>query len=231
MQSLEGFIAALHRELDAAFDQPMEFRSGMRLEAERITLSVNLDIAEIKNTDGTAHLQLGVSSPLSGGRPRANQRAKGSETHTLTIEFRNCPPPHADTADTSGAEDRNILGQPTEATSGPEFERVVKELSRLFGMPGFDSSARATVFREALDGLSHEQTEAVIRSLAVNAYEGTDPSVKCASQRIRRIFKAGPISSPKKGGELLEVLVRQNSFPSMIRLIKDTWKEQTDWLN
>jgi hypothetical protein len=101
----------------------------------------------------------------------------------------------------------------------------------VFGAPGFDSSARATVFREALAELSNDQALAVVDSLNGSLVSGTDEVVKRAWFLIGALLRSGPLKSTDRGGAFLAKIFSQHSVQSVIQLIEDRWKSQAEWLD
>ncbi len=100
----------------------------------------------------------------------------------------------------------------------------------IFGVPGFDSSARATVFREALAGLSDEQARAIADSLRGMATPGITPAAARARGLITRLVEGAP-AGPARGRELLAEAFYRHSVESLIRTVRDKWKTQEQWLD
>jgi hypothetical protein len=103
-------------------------------------------------------------------------------------------------------------------------------LTQIFGAPGFDSSARATVFREALDGKSHDEVLAVLASLRPEATASLDDATRQASHVLRGIIQSGPLKNVGQGAHLLIGLMTQHPLPEVLRIAETTWKTHDDWL-
>lgn len=223
MQPLKNVLAALRREIAAALETNQDLPPGTRLEAERVVLSLELSLKEKPSKNGTVELLFEV--------PDASSHEPGRK-HTLTIEFA-LPP-----ASTSSPAEKPVVSRKRAAVAGAparlegaEAERVTAALAKVFGAPGFDSSARASVFREALAELSDEQIRAVLDSLPGPAQPGLDETVKRARHLISGVLKSGPLRSTERGGEALAEVLAQHPVKLVIQLIADKWETQTDWLN
>ena len=107
---------------------------------------------------------------------------------------------------------------------------IVPVLTQVFGPPGFDSSARATVFRETLEGHTHEEVLAALAALRSNAPSAADPAAKHISQILRGMLHTGPMKNVTQGAELLIELLVQNPLAEVLRVAETTWKTHDDWL-
>lgn len=107
---------------------------------------------------------------------------------------------------------------------------IVPVLTQVFGAPGFDSSARATVFRETLADRSHEEVLAALAALRSNAPSASDPAVKHMSQILRGMLHTGPMKNVTQGAELLIELLVQHPLAEVLRVAETTWKTHDDWL-
>lgn len=231
MQPLRNVISAFCREIGAALSEDSGLPNGTYLEAERLTLSLTIGLIEKKDEHGANHVIFCVPNSNFDESADHKHPPERTQIHELTIEFRN-KQSTSNYAETIPARlEESLVAEQAVPLVGPEFERAMKKLARLFGTPGFDSSARATVFHETVSGLSPEQVELVVAALGGAVYKQTDESVKAALHLIRGVFKAGPISSPKTGGEIFDDLRSQYSVGSLLSLIKENWKEQSDWLD
>ena len=102
-------------------------------------------------------VRLTLNFSLDAGRPPCAQ-AEGP--HSVTLEFivgtagdwKSMPLPDGDISSVPSVTEEN---------------KLVPALARVFGEPGFDSSARATVFRETLEGMSDAQAQAVIKAFSL----------------------------------------------------------------
>ena len=119
-------------------------------------------------------------------------------------------PPRPEEPGANGAEPRNFA-----------------VLSEVFGAPGFDSSARATVFREALEQLSEEQRRRVLVSLGSMPSPGEEAIVSQARHLIQRLAASGPAGS-EHGPAKLRHLASMGSVRELIQLA-ERWRTQSEW--
>ncbi len=115
---------------------------------------------------------------------------------------------------------------PAEVPSDTANPDILAALSEIFGEPGFDSAARATVFREALEELTEEQRKAALTSLT-----GAEPLVEEAPvARARRLIARTAASGPAKarGVELLERLAIQVPVSRLIESAEKHWRTQSE---
>ena len=228
MASLKTILAALQNELETAFSGSLELRDGNRLRTDRISLSLELDFIESSDADGNLQIEFRAPSPDPGRKKNPASAGDAARRHTMTFEFRS---------DTGSAATAPEIPRPktkkskTEAPLvGAAYDQLVTGLSRVFGPPGFDSSARATVFREILEELSKEHQDAVRAALRSGTFESDERLVHSALHRLRGLFQSGPATSPKVGAELFWAIAGQYSMPSLLQLIQEAWKEQSSWM-
>lgn len=215
MASLTNLIAALRREVATALEETKSAASGTRLEAERVVLSLQVSVRERLAPDGSMQMSFDVVEPES--------RPEKTEGHRLTLEFRP-------------VSNVSLQGARAPAHASAQLnpsarEEAITALSGLLGAPGFDSSARATVFREAFAGLSEAQTTALLASLSRGAVLSEDPSLQTARHRINGVLRTGPLHSVERGAEALaEIFTRWTLGPVLV-LLEEKWKTQEAWLN
>lgn len=107
---------------------------------------------------------------------------------------------------------------------------IVPTLTQIFGAPGFDSSARATVFCEALEGKSHDEVLAVLATLRPEATAPMDDATRMASHVLRGVFHSGPTNNAAQGAEILTGLLVQHPLAEVLRVAGTTWRTHDDWL-
>jgi hypothetical protein len=214
MLSVEQTVRALRREILAALADDAPLPGGVSLVADRVSVALGLQFpaAADDRRDG-----LVVATDPSAC------------LHHLTLEFKlqpvALPGPLAAgaVADAPGVS----AVPPTLPPVTAESESVAA-LSEVFGAPGFDSSARATVFREALEELGEAQRGAVLASLGSPAPEGEEPALGRARQLVLRLAGSGP-AGPKRGPELLRQLAGRVPAAVLIRLAAERWRTQSEW--
>ncbi len=142
-----------------------------------------------------------------------------TQIHCVTVELlADAPPPRPE-------------GHPL-ANEGPRTEdTLIARLSEAFGAPGFDSSARATVFRESLESFAPEDIRAVIAAVGSSgAVPGAHPGLGQSAHRIARLLERGP-AGIEAGRSILAALFERHSPSEILALIQSTWKTQDDWID
>jgi|GEM_PF-6781373 len=143
----------------------------------------------------------------------------GDSPHTVDLEWspesaelRPAVPP--------SVEESSISIPPASWT--PETkERVGVFLDGVFGPPGFDSAARATVFRESAMALGPDSLQVVLAALV----EGRCLEESCldrARHAIQRLLERGP-AGVKSGAGILRDVFGQHSFDLLLTLMDDRW--------
>lgn len=176
---------------------------GLTLRAQRAQLTVAFALA----ADGT-------TNATSGG------------PHSVTVEF---------TAEGLSAQ-RPASPAPLTADTPPPGTAVPSELTdalaQIFGPPGFDNSARAMVFREVFEGMSHEQALGVLAAAAApaTATAGLDDSMRMPAHLLRGIIQSGPAKALDQGVGVLRVVLAAHPLAEVLRVVQREWKSQSDWL-
>lgn len=226
MQTLAHVIVALRQEIEQALATGHPLPDGTHLQADRVVVSLQVRVRETDSAEASESLQFEVI-------PAGAKSTTTTGIHTVTVEFKAgvgaspaTPPASAQTQ----------LMMPTDSATLPELhskadENIVKALSTVLGAPGFDSSARATVLREALIELSAEQIHAVVRSLYDTPLPENDTQARRARHLILGVLKSGPLHSIEGGGEILMNVFTQHDPASVLQIIATRWKDQDAWLN
>ncbi len=223
MASLDKVIATLLENVDAALEKNAAANPRSHFEAERVILSLDVSLLEHAAPDGSVQ----VSFEVASAEPLQVER----KTHRLTFEFRSAPAsPGEDAESPSKRQGRPNVVQPiSHRLNADEEEQASKALASVFGAPGFDSSARATVFREIFAELNEPQAEALIASFSSGTIPGQDARLLTARHRINGILRSGPLRSPERGGEILAAIFSRYAGAALLVLIKGKWKTQQDW--
>ncbi|MBI5801303.1 MAG: hypothetical protein HZA92_11365 [Verrucomicrobia bacterium] len=138
--------------------------------------------------------------------------------HSMTIEFKSGSPTALAAASTAP--------RPVTVAEGEVFPA----LSQLFGAPGFDSSARATVFRDALEGMSQEQILTVLAAASAAPAAGTDAATRMAAHLLRGVIQSGPTKAVDRGVNALRELLARHPLAELLRVAEAEWKTQAAWL-
>lgn len=231
MRPLKDVIASLRREIELGLqDSDRPPREGVRIEANRVTVQLAVAVSESRSAKAEGGLAFQIESPSHNGA------IKSPSPVTVTLEFQiigsSVVAPAGPMQGMTAAHEHK--SKPP--ASGPQplpVERrsaVIEILSKVFGPPGFDSSARSTVFCETLADLSEEEVLTVIASLDDAPRPGLVPVIKHARHLLTGILRSGPLRSARAGGELLAEMFLEFETGSLVRLIRETWKTQEHWL-
>ena len=224
MTTLKNVITALQREIDDALNGNPDASLRTRLVADKVILNLEVAINETNAADGSAALEFAVSS--------ADSDANSVRTHTLTIEFKSVVPelPPASTLPSRSENAATVAIVPVRL-EGSESGQIIAALSSVFGAPGFDSSARATVFREVFSELDPAQVSKLIASFSGASSAEEDRVQRSAIQRINGILRSGPQRSLEEGRKILAHVFSRRPPQPILKLIEENWKTQEDWLH
>lgn len=213
MLTVEQAIRALRREILTALAEDATLPRGATFSAERVTISlaVRMDPATV-----------------AAGGPGALQIAEdpGPSDHRVTVEFRLGEIPLAVPATSVSSAPAPSADLPI--TAAPDGSMAFAGLARVFGAPGFDSSARATVFRETLEELDAAQQRQALLGLGDPSSAGEDPAVVRARHLIRRLAASGPAGSTH-GPRLLRELATRCPVEDLVALAASRWRTQSEW--
>jgi hypothetical protein len=214
MQPLKDALAQLRRDLTDALAADVAAPTPWRLEPDRATLELNVV------------LDSGAWRVVEAADVVANL----DSAHRVTVEFSI-----VDSAGLDGGSEELLHDPSVEVpfpTPLPENDpgSLVSRLSQVFGAPGFDSSARATVFREALEGLSLTDIQAAIASAGLASADEANGAVRRAAHLIGRLIQRGP-AGKDRSREILVDLFSQIDSAAIIELVERFWKTQDEWID
>jgi hypothetical protein len=224
MQPLKKVISELRREISLALADEKPLPNSARLVAARVTVSLGLSVS-VDDLKTKPRLLFGVTTDAVSGRPGV-RRNESPTQHTITFEFSV-----ANLASSAIGSAISVASSQSGGLQGAERERVIGIFADVLGPPGFDSSAKATVLREALAELPVPDVVLVIESLRGAPLPGKATAAKRARHFISNVVKSGPIGSAERGGEMLAPVFQAHSVPAILRLLEDVWKTQEYWLN
>ena len=170
---------------------------------------------------GLERVQLTLTFALDGD---GTANASPGGPHSLTISFK--PGELTARAGTSPAPPAASLPNPPTDAAG----EIVAALSQVFGAPGFDPSARATVFREAVEGMSQEQVLAVLTAAAASPSASADDATRMSAHLLRGVIQSGPTKALDRGVSTLQDLLTRHSLAEVLRVVDTEWKTQMAWL-
>ncbi len=237
MIPLEQALADFKQQvIKSILDTPQQ-RSGATLEVERISLTLELEARQIPGPAGKPIAAYFVresraSSPSSLSNESLPQVQRSPGKHTLVIEFK---PVLLGSKQTSqpGESDPLVSESPgliELAASILDDPTLLATLSGVLGAPGFDSSARATLLREVMEGLPAEKTSDLIAALKQPPGTLISEDIRQACHLFRGILLSGPAKSVSKGADIFEALFARHSIQSILVCLQKAWKNQDDWM-
>lgn len=149
-------------------------------------------------------------------------------THAVTIQLAAAAAPS--TTPISRADTAALAEPPQEPGHS-----LIGLLTRLFGPPGFDNAARASVFREIVEELSSEQLASLLEILRKDRTEiplekHPDSAIAKARTRLLRLIRLGPAGLNGGIDALLEVFDQQHASV-VLETIRAQWKTQEAWID
>jgi hypothetical protein len=214
MQPLKDALAQLRRDLADALAADLAAPAPWRLEPDRavVELAVVLDAGAWRVFDAT--------DPL----------AKAGPAHRVTVEFSIGGRGGPDRGSVEPPRDPSVAPHPPTPLPAGEPDSLVGRLSQVFGAPGFDSSARATVFREALEGFSVADIRSAIASAGLASADEANGDVRRAAHLVGRLIQRGP-AGMDRSREILADVFRQIDSAEVLALVERVWKTQDDWID
>ena len=237
MHSIKQVLQALRKEITEALAPSTCEATSNPLQARRVQVWLQLQVED------TPRAKAGRPSPaprfyvasIPAGRSRGSAAAT-APGHSMCIEFSlGDSEPSARTQPTDSGSTAGIK-QPAEppprrALGAADQRALLDTFSQLLGAPGFDSSARATVLREALEPLSENQVRKVMPLLDGAPRPVADSRVKHARHLLNGILRSGPLKSIPTGGALLMRAFSEFPPRDILSWLLETWKTQDHWLN
>lgn len=214
MMSVEQAVRALRRDVLAALATEAPLPGGALLVADRVSFSLGVCFEPPEIVGAEPGCLVVATEPVP-------------ELHRITLEFRVVTP---------SAHGALSSASPPALPAGPQLQgpeprsvSVFEMLAEVFGPPGFDSAARATVFREALDALTEAQRLHVLTTLNVSAHSEEEAvAVRHARQLVRRLAASGP-AGQERGSDLLRQLATQVTVGELMAVAAQRWETQSAW--
>lgn len=116
--------------------------------------------------------------------------------------------------------------QPVPQSSAVGATSPLQRLEAAFGPPGFDSAARATVFREVALEIGAEAVVGLLEALIENRTVA-DPDIDRSRHGVRRLLERGP-AGVGQGARILLDVFRQFPGDSILQWIGAHWRYGTD---
>ncbi len=230
MRPLKEVIDALRRELDAAL-APTAGR--LPLTAERITLTLEVDVREVPGEGVGGGLAVGVLTDPAPVRVDAGAVAGLRPRHTLTLELRpgmaGAPVAAREVPASDGGPDPEGSDVASAAEGLPDGgDGMVGVLGRIFGPPGgFDSFCRAETFGIAIGELTDDEFAALPGALISGRSGPPGDRLAHACAQVGNILRSGPMQSVGKGGEALRSVLPGPGRKAVQALIARTWRNET----
>ena len=134
------------------------------------------------------------------------------------------PTPHAIRLDLGRGSAEAAPGHPGAGTAwdaGMETE-ALGQLELVFGAPGFDSGARATVFRELAADAGEEGLRLILGLLPQEQPAG-DADLERVRHGLTRLLERGP-SGWRDGGAILGRVVARHGLERVLELVASRWR-------
>jgi hypothetical protein len=219
MASLKQILDSLEKELAVVIKDPSRAaRSGLCPQRLRLTLQFRIRSKGKKSASSEFEVDVMESS--------ASPKTSASATaHTLEIEYVT----HDAMLERSVSV--TTSGQAAECQDRGEApsEEAMEGLIQLLGAPGFDSSARATVVREVLGGLSRAQILQVAKNLDGAPHPELQGEVRRAWHRLSGVIRTRSFGSIGEGGQLVARLFDRYPPDQLLRWISERWQSQEKW--
>jgi len=217
-------------------------RDGMPFEDDEESGPTQLQAALLalrRELEGTAHV-----GQSSNGRPWKLDRIRvrmavscvacpggkwewvpslGASPHTVDLEWSPEGAELRPLVPSPGKEPSTVV-QPA-AWSLDTAERLGVVLDGVFGPPGFDSAARATVFRESAIEVGPESLQGVLAAL-IEGRRLEEPGLERARHAIQRLLERGP-AGVRNGAGILRDVFGRHPFDPLLTLVEDRWRYGT----
>ena len=230
MQSLNQVLAALRQEIEAGLTAGPSAPGSAPWSAGKVV--VELDVVGREQAGRIGFAVAGAAGVGASAGADADAGADAGQPQfklRLRLELQRAGAVDATLA--SSADVSRVRATEPARPAAPATEPVFQALCGLFGAPGFDSSARACVFREALEGLSDADVAVVIARLEGTPAGEVSAAIERAHQLLSRVVRSGPAHSFRRGGEILTALFAQTPVAAVLRLVEERWETQRDWMN
>lgn len=230
MRHLREVISALRQEILEGLADPGSAAFAARFSTHRVTVSLRFAIRSKLGEDGRVSFGFPVADLLPGVET-AGDPAVTEPCHTVTFEFAPLGSRNDSAPRESSSLDHTAAASPPSQT-GAETDAVASELAAVLGKPGFDSAARAMVFREVASDLSDAEMRAILHSLQeVPVPLGESHArLKQARHKMGGVLRTGPMKPASQGASVLLRVLGRTSLQSIVRLIEERWKSQEFWL-
>ncbi len=201
---LSDALQQLRAQIASALAAESPLPSGIRLEAESVTLSLGLEW-----------------DPDSAGW-RLCSHSGATPVHSLTFQFRvgrvtpgtpfHATPPAGESESTTARQ-----------------ERIAARCRDVFGAPGFDNSARAEVFGEWLADVNPAEIATVLGWIQAGTPAPDGDPLLGRFVQIRRLLGFAPLGESTAAGIVRELLAEPVSPEELVQVLGEHWRFGTHW--
>ncbi len=179
----------------------------------RLRGEIEAVLAESAPVEGAA-LTLGLIEEPNGSWRLARSEQGEAAVHSLTLHLRR-----GDGITTQSAVGVTSVSLPT---------GLVEALAQVLGEPGFDTSARAEVLSEWLQGVDPLEATKVLEWCRSESTTMPDQPLRGAWNRVRRLLSFSKLGVPTAADRLLRLL-QQHPPEALVRVLNERWKFGTHW--
>ena len=224
MASFKKIIESLEKELTAWIEDPSR-NENSNLQPIRLRLTLQFQI--VSNPDPLALHPSDIRVvEATSSIHEGTQNASPNTTHSLEIEYSANAKRLERLSPIAALPD--TLVEPQDSGEGPTDE-VMVELTQLLGAPGFDSSARAAVVREVLQGLSRVQVLQAAHNLDGAPHPELKGDVRRAWHRLAGVIRSRSFNTIDEGGQVVRRLFERYPPAQVLRWISERWQSQEKW--
>ncbi len=208
MKRLSDRIRLWRLEIEQALNEERPLPTGVTLEAERVTLTLQLPQKE---------------EDFSPGNPVGPNSEKSLSLEQVSIEF------HVRKSQSPG-ESHSNQAEPVSSPRAPEELRVylLEVATSAFGPGGFDNSARAEVFAELVAGMPQADLLAALKAVAQGTKEAHPPNLVYPITRLRQVLSFSPKGCEAAAQHLFHAL-EQTALSDFLEVISKDWVFGTHW--
>jgi hypothetical protein len=166
-------------------------------------LGATLTLGLVENADGTWRLARSAQGELA--------------VHSLTLTL--------NPGESKGTEP---AAASTSAGSAASVTDISEVLTQVLGEPGFDTSARAEVLSEWLQGVDALEAGRVLEWCRSESTSVPEQPLRGAWSRVRRILGFSKLGAPTAADRLLRLL-QHHPPEALVRVLNERWKFGTHW--
>lgn len=213
MDEIGDRIKKLQREIESALTHARPLPTGVRLDAERVTVTWELPQGQTAMSGDGASLHLPGAQPLTASAPGGR----------VTIEFRVHQAETVETIQVSSPETA-----PNRTSANPLRRLILEAGTAVFGPGGFDNSARAEVFCELVSAMPQTAVVAALGVIEGDSNGAGDVALERPVARLRQLLSFSPLGTECAAGRLRAV-IQQTSINEVASVLGEEWRFGTHW--